>query len=262
MQTIGTYVTRVSAANIETVDDDVAIEEPLEMRLNGKPFSVTMRTPGHDIELAIGLLACEGIIRSCEDIENVESKTNIIDITLAPDTTFDEKRIKRKSYTTSSCGVCGKSSLDALQTTDCPLLPASSPLISRNFIFSLSKSFRSAQQDFHRTGGVHAAAIFDLNGKLTCLREDVGRHNALDKVIGAQWRKGQLPLNDHVLMLSGRTSFELMQKAFMAGIPIVAAHGAPSSLAIALAQRFNITLIGFMRAESFNVYAGEHRLLQ
>ena len=269
-------VRRLRDGTWSRADDVLAAEEPLEIRLvwqDGseiarKPIAVTMRTPGDDFELATGFLHGEGIIRRQEDVidvsyctdEDEEQTLNIVNVTLRPGLEFDASRLERNFYTTSSCGVCGKAALDTLEVQGCAALD-DSVRVSAATICSLPERLRAAQAVFERTGGLHAAGLFTPEGELQLLREDVGRHNALDKLIGERFLAGQTPLERHVLLLSGRASFELLQKALVARIPVVAAVGAPSSLAVELAQSFNITLAGFVRPDSLNVYAGEERIL-
>jgi FdhD protein len=272
-------VIRVSDAGWNTADDTLAAEEPMETRLlqesaHGpirKSIAITMRTPGDDFELAVGFLFGEGIVRSRDDVLDVsycldddvsqEQQLNVVTVTLRPGLALDLARVERNFYTTSSCGVCGKASLEALTMQACtPLAPG--PVVKPATIRRLPQMLRDAQAVFHATGGLHAAGLFDPDGTLLDLREDVGRHNALDKLIGRQVMAGQHILDNHILLLSGRASFELLQKALMARIPIVAAVGAPSSLAVELAETFAITLCGFVRADGFNVYAEAERLNQ
>lgn len=253
--------------------DWVATEEPLEIRLlhptsNGietNSVSITMRTPGHDFELAAGFLFSESILNQPKDLDTMaycieeEQLYNIVNAQLRPGVIFDPEKLQRHFYTTSSCGVCGKASLEALEVDGCHALP-DGPQVSVEILQQLPNQLREAQSLFERTGGLHAAGIFNLDGTLNYLREDVGRHNAVDKVIGHALMKNKLPLNHSILMLSGRASFELMQKALRAQIPIVAAVGAPSSLAIEIANNFNITLLGFVSESRLNVYSGPGRI--
>lgn len=229
-----------------------------------------MRTPGNDFELALGFLFTESIIqnltqvqtiRYCTDLGRQEATENIVRVELKPDVVVDLRTTERNFYTTSSCGVCGKASIDAVRTTACPVLPPAQPLIDADLIHTLPGKLREAQAVFEHTGGLHAAALFDTTGRLLLLREDVGRHNALDKLIGAGLRAGLLPLSDSLVFLSGRISFELVQKALIAGVPLVAAVGAPSSLAVQMADEFKMTLLGFVRNHSFNIYTGANRVL-
>lgn len=219
-----------------------------------------MRTPGHDRELACGFLFTEGILGDSGQIRDVVASKNSISVTLNPDVEVDFERLKRHFYTTSSCGVCGKASIEALRMIGCPQLPRDSPGVSAAVIHALPAALRAAQAVFERTGALHAAALFDPEGRLIMLREDVGRHNAVDKLIGAQMLDGRTPLSAALMLVSGRTSFELVQKTLMAGIPILAAVGAPSSLAVETAQRFNLTLLGFVRDGRFNIYSGAQRI--
>ncbi len=256
--------------------DSIAVEEPLEIRIEYGPatgrkiknVSVTMRTPGNDFELATGFLFTEGIIKRAEDIIAIEyvfmlcseDKENILLVKLQEDVVLDLQTIDRNFYTSSSCGVCGKASIEAITTTISRVVSDDTIEITSSFLQSLPRILRDNQKIFETTGGLHASAIFDTEGQILIAREDVGRHNALDKLIGAALPLDMLPLNTSVLMLSGRMSFELIQKAAMAGLQLVVAIGAPSSLAIELAKEFDITLVGFLRREQFNIYSGEHRV--
>ena len=256
-------------------DDAIAIEEPLEIRLgrfeDGKvrhqPVSITMRTPGDDFELAAGFLFTEGILQSNTQIREIrhcgkgKGATNTLRVDLADGIDVDTKRLERNFYTTSSCGVCGKTSLEALATGARQVSPPADFTVDAQLIDELPARLQTQQHVFRSTGGLHASALFSRTGELLGLREDVGRHNALDKLIGSRFLGGTLPANDSILFLSGRASFELLQKAVMAGIPVVCAVGAPSSLAIAAAQEFGVTLLGFVRSNRFNVYTGRERLV-
>lgn len=277
-------IRRVSTGTvIEDSSDLLAVEEPLEIRLgfpDGKhqAVSITMRTPGDDGELAAGFLFTEGIITSHEQIEKIRHcglkigkattaldraaalNSNTIRVDLREGIAVDLKRVERNFYTTSSCGVCGKASIEALRTGSPRLEDPHGPRINSALVNSLPDRLRTAQDVFDQTGGLHASALFTADGELDILREDVGRHNALDKVIGAKLLAGELPLSGSVLLVSGRASFELVQKALMAGISIMIAVGAPSSLAVDLANEFGMTLVGFVRDGSFNVYAGGQRV--
>ncbi len=240
--------------------DLVAVEEPLQIRLGESNVAITMRTPGRDRELALGFLYTEGLLANPDQVADIrvdEAGVVIVSLTggLAPDIAA------RRFYVTSSCGICGKASIDALAASGCAMLAPGRPKLPADLIPHFPAKLREAQAIFEHTGGLHAAGLFNASGELLYLREDVGRHNAVDKLIGAAFLEGRLPLHDSVLMLSGRISFELVQKAVKAGIPIVIAVGAPSSLAIETALRFGITLIGFVRGERFNVYAGGDRLI-
>ena len=251
--------------------DQLATEEPLEIRLVSpqQTIAVTMRTPGADFELAAGFLYAEGVVSSRNDIERIsycvdpnvdgEQRYNIINVELKEGLSVDLQPLERHFFTTSACGVCGKASLDALRLRGCPVI-LEGPQVPAEVIYSLPEQLRSAQRVFSSTGGLHAAALFDTQGQLLSVREDVGRHNALDKLVGSAVLSDQLPLNNHIVMVSGRSSFEILQKCLTAGVPIVCAVSAPSSLAVALAREFGITLVGFLRGERFNVYAGRERL--
>jgi FdhD protein len=256
--------------------DVLAVEEPLEIRVQlgahapstRRTLSITMRTPGgerEDAELAVGFLVAEGIVRAEGDVVAVgpcgspsRPTPNAIRVTLAGDA--DLGSLDRHGVTTSACGVCGKTSLDALRPTPTWPLPADEPVVAPSVIHGLPAALRDAQAVFRRTGGLHAAALFSADGALRCLREDVGRHNAVDKVVGASLLAGRLPAHDALLLVSGRASFELVLKAVMAGVPVLAAVGAPSSLAVSLAAESGLTLLGFVRDDRFNVYSGAGRL--
>ena len=250
-------------------DDLVVVEEPLELQIRyfskGKwekrSLAVTMRTPGSDKDLAIGFLFSEGIIGRFSDISAIaEIESNVLVISLSETILVEMESLERNFYTTSSCGVCGKASIDKLAKTSCFFPQPTMPKIAAATLTKLPFLLRNIQSLFDQTGGIHAAAIFSPSGKLITFAEDVGRHNAVDKLIGNCLQKGQIPLRKEVLLLSGRISFELVQKAMMVGIPIIAAVGAPSSLAIELAEEAGITLIGFLKADRFNIYCGEERL--
>lgn len=246
--------------------DLLAVEEPLEIRLEYGPagqrvqknLSVTMRTPGTDDDLAAGFLFTEGIVQRAADIAGIRGFANSVTVVLSPDLAVDLQKLERHFYTSSSCGVCGKTSIDAVKTATHHSLTAPNGdwAISPEIIYTLPDALRRVQDTFDVTGGLHASALFDRAGRLLALREDVGRHNALDKLIGHYFRQGLVPLGEHILLLSGRASFELLQKAAMAGIRIVCAVGAPSSLAVETAESFGIALIGFLRDNRFNVYSG------
>jgi len=250
--------------------DTVAAEEPLEIRLGGTPLSVTMRTPGDDFDLVHGFLATEGVVadvdavrtmRYCAGKDEEGNQTyNVIDVTLADGVATPELSLQRNFYTTSSCGVCGKASIDAIRTLSAYDVAADPTTVSSTVLSGLPAALRAQQPVFDSTGGLHAAGLFTPTGRLLCLREDVGRHNAVDKAIGWALREDKLPLTSCVLMVSGRASFELTQKAVMAGIPILAAVSAPSSLAIDLAAESGLTLVGFLRGRRMNVYAGAQRV--
>ena len=257
-----------SFASKET-EDLLAVEEPLEIRIIYGPednrlqknISVTMCTPGNDMELATGFLFTEGIITRKEDVLNcISPGDNIVIAELRPGISFDPQKIERHFYTSSSCGVCGKSSIDAVKNVFCKNGVTDTIMINASVFPKLPDTLRKQQEVFEHTGGLHASALFDLQGSLLLTREDVGRHNALDKLIGAALMEGNIPLDNHILLLSGRASFELIQKAAMAGIKIVCAVGAPSSLAVELAKETCMTLVGFLRDGRFNIYCGEQRI--
>ncbi|SEC82469.1 formate dehydrogenase accessory sulfurtransferase FdhD [Streptomyces melanosporofaciens] len=273
-------VIRIRDGAVSTRPDTLVAEEPLEIRLNGKPLAITMRTPGDDFALAAGFLVSEGVLGRADELANIvycagatedgSNTYNVVDVTLAPGVPVPDITLERNVYTTSSCGLCGKASLDAVRTTArWPLADGlgdgadggSSPVrIEPETLSVLPDRLRAAQRVFDRTGGLHAAGLFTPDGELLDLREDVGRHNAVDKLVGRALQQGLLPLSGSVLMVSGRASFELAQKAVMAGIPVLAAVSAPSSLAVDLAAETGLTLVGFLRGTSMNVYAGERRL--
>ncbi len=245
--------------------DEAAVEEPLEIRIEGKSVAVVMRTPGHDRELAAGFLLTEGIVRNGTDIFEITScltdegsSGNGIDVTLTDPSKFDLTKLSRHVFSSSSCGICGKATIEAAMQQFPSIKTA--PLIDMQVLLQLPEKLAAAQKTFQRTGGLHACALFDASGKLVLLREDVGRHNALDKLIGHQLLAKQLPLGNCILLLSGRVSFEMTQKALAAGIAIIAAISAPTSLAIEFARANNQTVIGFLRGDTMNVYAGEDRV--
>jgi len=246
--------------------DWLAREEPLEIRVRGRSVAVTMRTPGQDRELAAGFLLTEGIVRRAGDIVEIapcresDAPENTLNAFLAPSVQFDFERLTRHVFASSSCGLCGKASIEAVHQHFPPL--ESSIAISAKTLAKFPQRMRAAQRTFEETGGLHAAAIFTAKGKLAALREDVGRHNAVDKVLGYCFLEGDFPLESHVLLVSGRASFEIVQKALAARVPIVAAISAPSSLAVEFAEESGQTLIGFLRGETMNVYAGEERILK
>lgn len=259
-------------------NDLLAVEEPLEIRLvygpmaerKQKNISITMRTPGHDFELATGFLFTEGIIKNATDILNIShynsllNPENIVIVELKENVELELAKLERNFYTTSSCGVCGKASIDAVKTTtETHKTVGNSDLkVEQTLLFKLPKILRNHQEVFETTGGLHASALFDTEGKLLITHEDVGRHNALDKLIGVALLQNLTLLDNYILLLSGRASFELIQKAAMAGIKIVAAIGAPSSLAVQMANEFGMTLIGFLKDTRFNIYSGEERILR
>jgi FdhD protein len=249
------------------VDDQLAAEEPLEIRIAGKPLTVIMRTPGHDRELALGFLFGEGIIRRSADVAAFRTPPNgehpdlenVIDIDLASDAPGVDSRWQRNFLAASSCGLCGVSSIEAIHQSAGPL-PDDGLVVDREIIYGLDARLRSEQAIFTRTGGLHAAGLFAVDGEPLAVREDIGRHNAVDKVVGHALERGRLPLDRHILMVSGRTSFEIVQKALQARIPLLVSVSAPSSLARDLAQASNQTLIGFLRGRSLNVYSGRQRI--
>jgi FdhD protein len=249
--------------------DTLAAEEPLEIRVQGpgqeqRSVAVTMRTPGGDFELAVGFLFTEGLIAPedvsrvayCDNLPGEDQQYNIVSVTLTRP--FDADLVKRNFYATSSCGVCGKAALDDIEVRCAPV--AEGPEVTGDLLLSLPEALRKAQKVFDRTGGLHAAGLFTPDGRAVSVREDVGRHNAVDKVIGEQVLAGRVPLADHLLQVSGRLSFEIVQKAAVAGIPIVSAVSAPSSLAVEAAERFGMTLVGFVRGDRLNVYTRPERV--
>ena len=258
----------VEDGSIRVRPDALATEEPMEMRLISggakRTVAVTMRTPGADFELAAGFLYCEGVITSLEDVKKIsycvdaEQGYNIVNVELRSHD-HDLRSLERHFYTTSACGVCGKASIEQLELRGCPVIPPG-PEVAAETIYSLPEKLREAQGLFEATGGLHAAALFDAEGELVALREDVGRHNATDKLVGWALLEGRLPLSGHIVMVSGRSSFEIVQKCLTAGVPIVCAISAPSSLAVDVARRFDMTLVGFLRGNRFNVYSGSERV--
>lgn len=274
-----TRLTVVKIADDEyfTTNDALAIEEPLEIRLEfGKAdhrqvqnISVTMRTPGNDAELALGFLFTEGVIKQPENVNAIEhcfiacaeNKENVIQVSLSEGIEPQLHNTERNFYTTSSCGVCGKASISSIKTVSTYSNNTTEHQVSADLLYRLPTILKKHQKVFAETGGLHASAVFNKDGELLLVREDVGRHNALDKLVGAALNKNLLPLNQYILLLSGRISFELVQKAAMAGVTIIAAVGAPSSLAVQLAEEFNITLVGFLRDQRFNIYTQPKRIL-
>jgi FdhD protein len=267
-------IVKIAGDSVKAMPDLLAVEEPLEIRLAFgdciRNLAVTMRTPGYDADLALGFLFTEGIIARASDVRSVapidlpcsEKRQNTILVTLNEGIVPNLRQAERNFYTTSSCGVCGKASIEAIRTVSAFRLQDAGRMerIDPAFILGLPDRLAGVQAVFAETGGLHAAALFHSNGALELVREDVGRHNAVDKLIGAAMMAGWLPLGRAVLLLSGRASFELVQKAAMAGIPVIAAVGAPSSLAVSLAEEFGITLIGFLRNNRFNIYSGAQRV--
>ena len=269
-------IKKYSDSDNSSAFDQVAIEEPMEIQIcsnteslsAAKSISITMRTLGHDQDLAIGFLFSESIIENSDDIAAIDEigrvdqdsgTSNIIRVTLNSKANLDIKKLERHFYTTSSCGVCGKTSIEAIYNQGCKI-SKSQFSIKHSKLTELPKKLRAQQIIFGETGGLHAAAVFNTHGEIILVREDVGRHNAVDKIIGALLRRKQLPANDLGIIVSGRTSFELMQKIIVAGVPILAAVSAPSSLAINLAKEFEVTLVGFLRGNKFNTYSSDYRI--
>ncbi|MGC4899605.1 formate dehydrogenase accessory sulfurtransferase FdhD [Micromonospora echinospora] len=254
--------------------DTLAAEEPLEIRVGAagpgrrRPLAVTMRTPGDDLDLAIGFLLTEGLIRSAADVHTAQlcagaetpNTYNVVDVVLTPGVPEPVTDPSRNFYTTSSCGVCGKASIESVRTRSRFAVRDDPLTVTAELLAALPDRLRAAQRAFDRTGGLHAAGLFTADGEMVVLREDVGRHNAVDKVIGWATREGRLPLAGHVLLVSGRASFELTQKAWMAGVPLLAAVSAPSTLAVELAEEAGMTLVGFLRGPTMNVYTGAARI--
>lgn len=268
-ETTSVIIRKYSSGIFQENNDTLAVEEPLEISLRigkegiDKNISITMRTPGKDSYLAAGFLFTEGIIKNADDIISIhEAGENQITVVLDDvNTAIDLSKLNRHFYTNSSCGVCGKTSIELLSTLQSVKKIESDFVFKKDALFQLNDQVRKTQSVFESTGGIHASALFDENGILISLSEDVGRHNALDKLIGEALLKKTLPMQNHVLFLSGRASFELVQKATMAQIPIICALGAPSSMAVELAKEFGITLIGFLKKESFNIYSGSERIV-
>jgi FdhD protein len=252
--------------------DTLVVEEPLEIRVGGTALVVTMRTPGDDMDLAAGFLVSEGVVAAQHDVVGIRycagavagdvNTYNVLDVDLAGHVPPPDPSLERSFYTTSSCGLCGKASLDAVRTATRFSVADDPVRVTPELLSSLPDRLREAQRVFDKTGGLHAAGLFSSDGELLCLREDVGRHNAVDKVVGWALREGRLPLRGSVLLVSGRASFELTQKAWMAGVPVLAAVSAPSSLAVDLATEAGMTLVGFLRGPTMNVYAGAERVAQ
>ncbi|MEV8531922.1 formate dehydrogenase accessory sulfurtransferase FdhD [Streptomyces sp. NPDC051211] len=264
-------VVRIRGGAAGVRPDTLVAEEPLEIRLNGRPLAITMRTPGDDFALAVGFLVSEGVLGAASEVravtycegaaEDGSNTYNVVNVQLAAGVPVPDITLERNVYTTSSCGLCGKASLDAVRTATRFGGLAEDPVrIPARLLGELPDRLREAQKVFDRTGGLHAAGLFSAEGELLDLREDVGRHNAVDKVVGRALQAGLLPLAGSVLLVSGRASFELAQKAVMAGIPVLAAVSAPSSLAVDLALESGLTLVGFLRGGDMNIYAGEHRI--
>jgi FdhD protein len=260
MHTQSISIRKFSNGILQPASDILAVEEPLEIRLSfaqqQRNISVTMRTPGHDAELAAGFLFTEGILPNPSAIEGFSVSENSVTVQIKPGIVPQLNNAERNFYTTSACGVCGKASINAITTVSIFGNAPAGFAVDAQLLLSLPEKLNAAQEIFKTTGGLHAAALFDAQGELLLLCEDVGRHNALDKLIGSAYLSGSLPLQQHILLLSGRASFELVQKANMAGIRVIAAVGAPSSLAVQAAEEFGITLTGFLKANRFNVYCG------
>ncbi|HTX15144.1 MAG TPA: formate dehydrogenase accessory sulfurtransferase FdhD [Candidatus Baltobacteraceae bacterium] len=265
-----TQVSEWDEGKVQRKDDYLAAEEPLEIRIGKHPLSVTMRTPGDDLELAAGFLLTEGLVQRREQIATLEHdpgdrenpgalRGNVVRVELAPDAMPDFDKMRRHFFAASSCGICGKASIDFVRAR--VMHPPNSDFrLDPEVLVKLPDELRASQAVFGRTGGLHAAALFDARGKLLVLREDIGRHNAVDKVIGWAILENRMPLKDVVMLVSGRGGFEIIQKAIVAGLPVVASVSAPSSLAVQLAREMNLTLIGFLRGRRFVVYAGDDRL--
>ena len=262
----GSVVRRKADGGHECITDEVAIEEPLEIRIGQDPIAVTMRTPGNDEELAAGFLLSEGIVRARADLREIVHCTlpaslgNVLNVTLSPGAKFNPAAAHRFGTISTSCGLCGKTSIEFIRQKFPPIDSFTRIQIEAAKLLALPEALRNAQANFARTGGIHAAAIFNLDGKLIVLREDIGRHNAVDKAIGRAFLDGVLPLSHHILLVSGRSSLEIVQKALAAGIPIVASVSAPSSLAVNFARESGQTLIGFLRPPTFNVYSHIERV--
>jgi len=259
-----TQVTEWEDGRVRKVQDSLAAEEPLEIRIGGVPLTVTMRTPGNDLELAAGFLLTEGIIESPEQIAGLRTKapenglkSNVVEVELK-DSDWNSEDLQRNFYAASSCGICGKASINAIRVRGLRQLD-SGFRIDPEMLCRLPEALRSEQEVFSRTGGLHAAALFDGEGRLMALREDIGRHNTVDKIVGWAVLEKRLPLSQHVMLVSGRGGFEIVQKALAAGIPILASVSAPSSLAVKLARELGLTLVGFLRGRRFVIYAGESR---
>jgi len=254
----------VQGVHTEKCEDSLAVEEPLEIRVGGKSISVTMRTPGNDFELAAGFLLSENIVSRPEHIAGIarmaDGNPNIVAVTLAREVSTKPLVVQRAFVMTSACGLCGKASLAALESNRCPALPPLTTTFKAGLLHRLPEVLRLRQSVFDRTGGLHAAALFDSGGRLESLHEDVGRHNAVDKLIGDALLHGRTPLRDSMVLVSGRASYELVQKCLMGRVPLLAAVGAPSSLAVSTAARSGMTLVGFLRDGRFNVYSEPGRL--
>jgi FdhD protein len=263
--TVRRRIARIDERGTRGRPETLVVEEPLEIRLSGRPLSVTMRTPGDDFDLVAGFLYGEGVVRAADDIAAMRycadtDTLNVVDVTLAEGVEPPEVSVERSFYTTSACGVCGKTSIDAIRQRTRYDVRSDPARLDPDVLARLPGTLREAQRVFERTGGLHAAGLFDVEGTLLALREDVGRHNAVDKVVGWALKDKRVPLTGHVLLVSGRASFELTQKALLAGIPALVAVSAPSSLAVDLAEEAGMTLVGFLRGPSMNVYTGAGRL--
>ncbi|MBN6037393.1 formate dehydrogenase accessory sulfurtransferase FdhD [Amycolatopsis sp. 195334CR] len=270
--TVRKPVLKLTTRGERTRPDVLAAEEPLEIRVGGRALAVTMRTPGHDVELAHGFLLSEGVLGSREDVRTARycdsvddhgrNTYNVLDLALAEGVPAPDTGVERNFYTTSSCGVCGKAALDAVKLKTRFAPGGSEFALTADLLAKLPDQLRARQKVFDATGGLHGAALFDASGELLVVREDVGRHNAVDKVLGWALLEGRVPLPGAGLLVSGRASFELVQKAAMAGLPMLAAVSAPSSLAVELAEENGITLVGFLRGESMNIYTRDERVLR
>jgi FdhD protein len=261
-------VVRVRAGLASRVRDRLVVEEPLELRVSGRPVGVTMRTPGDDVELAVGYCVTEGLVRGHDEVAAVracaatggEGDYNVLSVDLRPGVAMPDRSLDRLHVTSSSCGVCGKASVDAVRVRCQPL--ADDPIrITTATLAAIPDRVRAAQRVFERTGGLHAAALLDADGTVECVREDVGRHNATDKVVGWAAMNGRLPLRGSILFASGRCSFEIVQKAAVAGVPVVVAVSAPSSLAVELGEELGMTVVGFLRGDGMNVYTRADRVI-
>jgi FdhD protein len=271
-------ITKVSTQHVATTEDMLVVEEPLEIKLaygaadsrQQKSLAITMRTPGQDEELVLGFLLTEGLIGRSDQVLAMQhigqalhpdAKENVLLVELHPEVPIDFETLSRHFYTSSSCGVCGKASIEMVRTSTCYFPRTAHPVINADILHGLPTQLRQKQSLFDCTGGIHAAALFDATGQLLLMREDVGRHNAMDKLVGAAMQQGIFPLREHIILVSGRASFELVQKALMAGAPFMAAVGAPSSLAVELADDYGMSLVGFLRGGRFNVYCGVERVV-